>query len=162
VTNMARTALDCAETMAPRELVRLLEQAERLGLFDLSAIERVLGRNRGRRGAKPLKAALAQMEPEPPRVNAPWERDLLDFCAGHDIPKPELNVIVEGYEVDALWRSEKVIVELDGWSFHRSRRAFEEDRRKYAVLQLAGYLVLPLTALDAEAGRLVSAAIAAR
>jgi hypothetical protein len=162
VTSVARTALDCAETMTPSEIVRLLEQAERLGLFDLIAIERVLDRNPGRRGAKPLKLALALMEPDPPRVNSPWERDLLDFCVDHGIPKPELNVIVEGYEVDALWRKKRLIVELDSWTFHRSRRAFVEDRRKTSLLQLANYMVLPITALDDEAAKLISAAVAAR
>jgi hypothetical protein len=162
VTSVARTALDCAETLQQRELVRLLEQAERLGLFDLVAIRGVMERNQGRRGAKPLKAAIMAMEGEPPRVNSPWERDLLDFCADIGVPRPELNVIVEGYEVDAFWRDKKLIVELDSWTFHRSRRAFEEDRRKYAVLQLAGYVVLPITALDEEAARLISAAVAAR
>jgi hypothetical protein len=162
VTSVARTALDCAETMAPRELTRLLEQAERLGLFNLIAIQRVLERSPGRRGAKPLRAALTQMEPEPPRVNSDWERDLLDFCADIGVPKPELTVIVEGYEVDALWREKKLIVELDSWTFHRSRRAFVEDRRRLAVLQLAGYLALPITALDSAAARLLSAAVAAR
>jgi hypothetical protein len=133
--------------------MRLLEQAERLGLFDLGAFE-------GCRG--PLKEALALMEPEPPRVNSPWERDLLDFCSDHGIPKPELNVMVEGFEVDALWRDKKLVVELDSWTFHRSPRAFVEDRRRVAVLQLAGYMVLPITVLDAEAARLISAAIGAR
>ena len=68
-------------------------------------------------------------------------------------------MIVEGYEVDALWRMKKIVVELDSYAFHRSRRAFEQDRDKYADLQLAGYLVLPLTRLDA---RRITAAIAAR
>jgi very-short-patch-repair endonuclease len=71
-------------------------------------------------------------------------------------------VIVEGYEVDALWRAKKVIVELDSYAFHRSLRAFEQDREKYADLQLGGYLVLPLTRLDEAAARRISAAIAAR
>jgi hypothetical protein len=152
VTTVARTASDCASVMPTREVVRLLEQAERLGVFDLGAL-----------AARPgLQPALAQMEPDAPRVNSDWERDLLDWCADIGVPKPELNVIVEGFVVDALWRAKKVIVELDSWTFHRSRRAFEEDRRRVAILQLAGYLVLPLTALDAEAARLVSAGVAAR
>jgi hypothetical protein len=152
VTSVARTASDCASVMPTRDVVRLLEQAERLGVFDLGAL-----------AARPgLKPALAQMEPDAPRVNSDWERDLLDWCADIGVPKPELNVIVEGFVVDALWRAKKVIVELDSWTFHRSRRAFEEDRRRVAILQLAGYLVLPLTALDAEAARLVSAGVAAR
>lgn len=162
VTSVARTALDCAEMVAQRELVRLLEQTERLGLFDLNAIELLLDRNPRRRGVKKLREAIAAVHGEPPRVNSDWERDLLDFCDDIGVPKPELNVIVEGYEVDALWRDMKLIVELDSWTFHRSRRAFDEDRRKYAVLQLAGYMVLPITALDAPAARIISAAIAAR
>ena len=109
--------------MPTRDVVRLLEQAERLGLFDLRALE-------GRPGR--LKSALAHMEPEAPRVNSDWERDFLDWCADNGIPKPELNVIVEGFVVDALWRAKKLIVELNSWTFHRSRRGFSpsSDRAK--------------------------------
>jgi hypothetical protein len=71
-------------------------------------------------------------------------------------------VIVEGYEVDALWREKELIVELDSYAFHRSLRAFEDDRRRYANLQLADYVVLPLTRLDDEAARMISAAISGR
>jgi hypothetical protein len=71
-------------------------------------------------------------------------------------------VLVEGYEVDALWRMRKIGVELDSYAFHRSLRAFEQDREKYADLQLAGYLVLPITRLDKAAARRITAAIEAR
>jgi predicted transcriptional regulator of viral defense system len=161
VTSLARTLLDMADVLSVRQLIRAIEQAERLRLFDLNATKRLLARSNGRR-VKTLQAAIAAVKGEPPRVNSDWERDLLDFCDDHDIPKPELNVIVEGYEVDALWREKKLIVELDSYAFHRSLRAFEHDRRKYATLQLAGYLVLPLTRLDDDAARLVNAAAAAR
>jgi hypothetical protein len=161
VTSIARTLLDLADVLPLRQLIRAIEQAERLQLFDLRAIEQLLARSNGRR-VKTLRSAIAAVNGEPPRVNSDWERDLLDFCEDHDIPKPELNVIVEGYEVDALWRARKLIVELDSYAFHRSLRAFEDDRRKYAALQLAGYIVLPLTRLDDEAARMVSAADAAR
>jgi hypothetical protein len=122
LTSVARTLLDLAEVVPRRELIRAVEQAERLGLFDLATVEG-----------------------EPPRVNSDWERDLLDFCDEHDLPRPELNVTVEGYEVDALWSDAKLIVELDSWDHHRSRRAFEEDRRRDAALQLAGHVVLRIT-----------------
>jgi very-short-patch-repair endonuclease len=94
---------------------------------------------------KPLTQALAELGVEPPRVNSDWERDLLDFCDDFNIPRPELNVIVEGYLVDALWREAMVIVELDSWSHHRCRTAFEDDRERDAVLDLAGYSVLRIT-----------------
>jgi hypothetical protein len=145
VTSVARTLLDNAEVSPLRDVVRMVEQAERLGLFDLGAVGRLIERSRGRHGIGPLRAAIAAAEGEPPRVNSDWERDLLDFCDDHDLPRPELNVTVEGYEVDALWSDAKLIVELDSWDHHRSRRAFEEDRRRDAALQLAGYVVLRIT-----------------
>ena len=152
VTSVARTLADCAETMPTRAVVRMLEQAERLGLFDLPAL----------RARPALTEALAQMAGEAPRVNSDWERDLLDWCDDIGVPRPELNVVVEGFEVDALWPAQRVIVELDSWLYHRSRRAFVHDRRKAAALQLAGYLVLPFTALDTEAARMLTAAVEAR
>jgi hypothetical protein len=161
VTSIARTLLDLADMLPPRQLIRAIEQAERLQLFDLRAVQSLIARSNGRRVRK-LRAGIAAVEGDPPRVNSDWERDLLDFCDDHDIPRPELNVFVEGYEVDALWRAKKIVVELDSYAFHRSLRAFEQDRDKYADLQLAGNLVLPLTRLDGTAARRISAAVAAR
>jgi very-short-patch-repair endonuclease len=56
-----------------------------------------------------------------------------------------VNVLVEGFEVDAVWLDRKLVVELDGYGFHRTPQAFERDRERDAVLQLAGYRVLRLT-----------------
>ena len=39
-----------------------------------------------------------------------------------------------------------MIVELDGYDYHRSRSAFERDRRRDAVHQLAGFIVIRVTA----------------
>ena len=50
-------------------------------------------------------------------------------------------MLVEGELVDALWREERVIVEADGYEFHKSRARFEADRRRDAKLLLAGYRV---------------------
>jgi hypothetical protein len=162
VTSVARTMLDLAEVLPLRQVIRVLEQAERIGVFDLVAIRAVLARNPGRHGSKPLRRALADFGGTAPFVNSDWERDLLDFCDDHSIPRPELNVLVEGFLVDALWRDQQLVVELDSWTHHRSKRAFVEDRHKVAVLQLADYVVLPLTQLDAGAARLISAAVAGR
>src|SRR3954470_1009189 len=145
VTSLARTLLDNAEVLPLRQVGRMIEEAERREIFDLGAVERLMRRSRGRHGLKPLAAALAEVNGEPVRVNSDWERDFLDFCDAFNIPRPEMNVIVEGWEIDALWRDRKLVVELDSWGHHRHRRAFEDDRRKYGVLQLADYIVLPIT-----------------
>ena len=54
-------------------------------------------------------------------------------------------VEVPMFEVDAFWPAHKLIVELDSWTFHRGRRAFERDRERSAALQAAGYRVVPVT-----------------
>jgi very-short-patch-repair endonuclease len=38
-----------------------------------------------------------------------------------------------------------LVVELDGYEYHRGPRAFERDHAKLGRLRLAGYEVLPLT-----------------
>ena len=50
-----------------------------------------------------------------------------------------------GYEVDMLWREQRLIVEVDGYAYHSGRAAFERDRRRDAALQAAGYRVVPFT-----------------
>ena len=45
------------------------------------------------------------------------------------------------YEADFLWRHRRLIVETDGFGAHRSKRAFEHDRRRDVDLALAGYVV---------------------
>ncbi len=72
-----------------------------------------------------------------------FEDAFLAFVRRHGLPTPETNQIVAGYEVDVLWRAQKLVVELDGREFHE--HAFEEDRERDAVLLGAGFAVLRLT-----------------
>jgi hypothetical protein len=157
VTSVARTLLDLAAVLSVDQLTRACEQAERLQLLDLNAISN----HRRRPGTRKLRQALAGWT-APPDVRSDWERDLPDFCDRHGIPRPQLNQSVDGFLVDAFWRDKKLVVELDSWAFHRSPRAFRDDRTRYAKLQLAGHLVLPITKLDDEAAQMISAAVAAR
>ena len=73
------------------------------------------------------------------------ERALLDLVTRGGLPRPQTNVRVVGHEVDTLWRSERLIVEVDGYAYHSHREAFERDRRRDAELQAAGYRVLRVT-----------------
>jgi very-short-patch-repair endonuclease len=54
-------------------------------------------------------------------------------------------VEVGGYEVDFYWPDAKLIVELDGFAAHGTRRRFESDRRRDRRLARAGLQTVRLT-----------------
>jgi very-short-patch-repair endonuclease len=56
-----------------------------------------------------------------------------------------VNAHLHGYEVDFLWRQQRRVVEVDGYTFHSVRGAFERDRRKDVDLELAGFPVTRFT-----------------
>jgi very-short-patch-repair endonuclease len=73
------------------------------------------------------------------------EQLFLRLCRRRHLPSPEVNVRVAGWEVDFLWRSQRVIAETDGFRFHGNRSAFERDRERDAGLQALGFRVLRFT-----------------
>jgi very-short-patch-repair endonuclease len=73
------------------------------------------------------------------------ERRFLGLCRRHGLPKPEVNVRIGSYEVDFLWREERVVVETDGWASHGTRSAFEADRARDAELKALGHEVMRFT-----------------
>jgi hypothetical protein len=145
VTTVARTLLDLAETLQPTDLHRAFEAAETEGVLDLRAIHDLMDRSRGRHGLRPLRALLEQTRAPEPAARSELERLFLDLCHEHGIPRPLVNSLVEGHEVDACWPEAKLIIELDGHRFHGTRTAFERDRARDTALQLAGYRVVRIT-----------------
>jgi hypothetical protein len=149
VTAPARTLLDLSEVLRPRRLTLAFEEAERLGLLDMRALHGLWERSPGRRGLQPLGGLLSEGR-DPPNTRSALERRFVELCRGENLPLPTLNAGVAGFEVDALWPDERLIVELDGYAFHRTRGAFERDRIRDADLQLAGYRVLRITSRRLE------------
>jgi len=64
------------------------------------------------------------------------------------LPRPDTNVMIEGFEVDCVWREQRLVVEVDGWATHGTRAAFERDREKSRILQAAGWRCVPVTFLQ--------------
>jgi hypothetical protein len=147
VTTVARTLLDVAGIVAARELERAVDRAERLELFDLTSVEDVLSRARGRRGAGALRHAVAAWLPRYTRSEL--EGRFADLLLHSPLPPAEFNVLLDGHEsqheVDAFWPSHRLVVQLDGFAYHRTRRDRERDAATDADLELAGYRVVRLT-----------------
>ncbi len=142
VTTPARTVLDCARRLKGRRLTRLVNDAL-LSLFLhrselIEAIER-----------HPKHPGSARVAPLLRHMGGPTKSSLEDrfvaFCERHDLPRPETNVRIDGREVDAFFRAERVIVELDSYEFHSDRATFERDRDKDADATAKGLITVRLT-----------------
>lgn len=155
VTTVARTLFDLAEVDAEGQLRRAWEEADRLRLLQLRAVEEVCERGYGRRALKPIRRLLAEARAAT-RTRSPLEDRFQDFIAAHRLPPPVTNVAVLDHEVDALWPQARLVVELDSFEFHRHRAAFESDRARDADFLLAGYRTIRVThrRLDREPDRL--------
>jgi hypothetical protein len=122
VTSPARTFLDCAGELGPYRLPRLMAKARRQGYLHV--------------------AQVADLE-QPTRSEL--EDAFLTFCARYGLPQPAVNTHPWGRESDMLFVGERVIVELDGWDFHRDKYAFEDDRDRDAELLAAGFVTVRIT-----------------
>ncbi len=145
VTTLHRTLLDYAEVSSPRQLAGALEAAQRRDLLDVRALDALLARSPGRRGTRPLRAALPALRDEPPWTQSQTECRFLELIAEGGIPAPRANVLIAGELVDCVWLGQRLVVEVDSWEYHRTKRSFEADRRRDAKLQIAGWRVARVT-----------------
>ena len=144
MTTVARTLFDLTEFVDRERLKSAWEEADRLRLLQLRAVEEVCERGYGRRALKPIRRLLAAGR-APTITHSPLEDSFAAFCRAQNIPMPSFNSTVLGFEVDTLWPDQHLIVELDGFAYHAHRAAFEHDRARDAALQAAGYRVVRIT-----------------
>jgi very-short-patch-repair endonuclease len=135
ITTPTRTIVDLARTLKHRQLERLIDAADQRHLVDFDVLRETPGAS--------LQAVLRTYAPAPTRSEL--ERRFLQLCDDHAIPRPETNTRIEGFEVDFVWRERRLIVEVDGYAYHRSPRAFEADRERDVALTLAGWRVMRFT-----------------
>ena len=95
--------------------------------------------------AGPATSALAKQHKRQTEAVTELEDAVLAFCDRFDFPRPETNVYIAGYLVDALFREQRLIVEVDSYEWHSGRQAFESDRDRDADTLVAGYYTIRIT-----------------
>ena len=143
-TTPARTLLDLGECVGMREVERALARAERNGLVKSDEIRAMVRRHPQHHRARMLRRMLDDDGPNA-FTRSRAEELLLALIRKARLPVPELNARLVRYEVDFLWRGQRLIAEVNGMAYHGSARAFVEDRRRDAELMAAGYRVLRVT-----------------
>jgi very-short-patch-repair endonuclease len=151
VTSPARTVLDNARDP---DLEELIGAAFAKGRVTRRQIEQAIARCPTRRGVRRLIRLLNQ-DGGPRRTRSWAERRLLGLVRQAGLPVPLTNVMLHGFQVDALWPELRLVVEVDGERFHGDRRSFEDDRARDAALIAAGYVVIRFTARQLDESPLV-------
>jgi very-short-patch-repair endonuclease len=170
VTTVPRTLFDLAPSLDERQLERAINEAEIRRLWDDLSLHDLLARYPRRPGAGKVRAALHKRRDGPAMTRSDLEAFFLSFADRFALPQPETNAIVEGVEVDCVWRERRLVVEVDGWETHKTRAAFERDRERSRMLQAAGWrcvgvthrqLVRGAVELAADVRRLLGATVSA-
>jgi very-short-patch-repair endonuclease len=144
VTSVARTLFDLAATSSPRALERALDEAEIQQLYDRGSLEALVRAHAGERGARRLQRALDE-DGDLTLTDSELEELMLSLCREHHLERPTPRAWVAGLRVDFLFAASRLVVETDGYRYHRTRRAFERDRERDAILARAGYRTLRFT-----------------
>jgi len=105
----------------------LLDSAENARLTDVASVVALARAHAGHRGAGRLLAALDTHTPGTTLTKSELEERFLALCRANGLPAPLVNESVNGFEVDFAFPGARLIVETDGWSWHRTRHAFERD-----------------------------------
>jgi very-short-patch-repair endonuclease len=144
VTTRALTVLDAATRLGLDDGARVADRALLKGSVSLAGLREVHTRTAGRRGA-PLGAELIALAAGGARSWA--ERALHGGMRAAGIAGWSANaeIVLPGYGRalgDVVFEEEKVVVEVDGWAYHRDLRAFLRDGPRQSALAAAGWVVL--------------------
>lgn len=145
VTTVARTLLDLAAVVSLTELRYAWDDAERQKLFDLTQIQTVRGRFKRRKGLRNIDLLIAERRPLPPITRSRLEEMFLAFCERYGFPRPQMNLWIGEFEVDAVFPDHEVAIELDGRDYHTHPTAQERDPVRDVRLQLLGYKPMRIT-----------------
>ena len=127
VTSPARTLVDLAAVVDAETLARAAHEAGIKHHTTPDQVEAVLKQRRNSPGAAKLRAVLSG---ETRVTLSELERVFLDRLRAGDLPLPQTNRRAGSKRVDCRWPDHQLTVELDGYRYHRSRHAWEQDRQR--------------------------------
>jgi len=149
VTTPARTLLDLAAVLPRDRLERAANEAEVQRVYDGRALARLLERYPHRGGVPALRAVIADLALGARITDNEFEQRFLALLDASSLPRAEHNAWIGAggtrYRIDAVWRAQRLAVEVDGRATHMTARRFETDRRRDIDLQREGWCVARFT-----------------
>jgi very-short-patch-repair endonuclease len=142
LTTPEQTLYDLAATDQAATLERALNEALATRTTNRKRIRSIVEKSTNRTAKSRLTEALNDNRGF---TQEEAERRLRHLIKTARLPPAEHNAQINGFRVDALWRTQRLVVEIDGYATHTTPRAFDRDRRKDAQLTNDGYRVLRFT-----------------
>ena len=137
--------IDLAGKSTPVELEGYISSASQKGYLDRPRVTRLIDEGAGRKGIKELRYQLRYWDEEMLNALSILETRFIAVCKKRGIEVPKTNQWVSGLMVDFIWPNLRIVVEVDGFTFHGDRVAFERDHDRAAILMRDGYLRLAFT-----------------
>jgi hypothetical protein len=141
-TTPARTIFDMTPRLNEKSLKRTVNSALGSPWLTENQLAEVLSWH-PHAPARTRLARLIGLGGTPPRSG--WEDDFPAFCAKHGLPTPVMGVPMFGYVADAVFVTERVIVELDSREFHMGLIPFESDRDRDAEMLAHRFVTVRIT-----------------
>jgi hypothetical protein len=158
ITTPERTLADLWPRLDPKQQGNMLRNALRLKRLTIPSLAAHLSTVTSRQRPRTLTSQLdryAKLKLHRCRSDA--EALAVMTLADAEVPPPDINVRHAGEEADLSWPARRLILEIDGGSFHQDKL---EDARKTAVWRAAGWHVERVPAADVydDPDRLIRAA----
>lgn len=130
VTSPARTLLDIAVSATDRQLEVAFDRGIAERTLRPAHVAELLDRAGGHKGRARIADLLKRELGGSTMTRSEAEERLLALIRSAKLPEPRVNARLAGYELDFYWPDAHFAVEVDGFQFHSSHRAFERDHGK--------------------------------
>ncbi len=127
LTKVAWTLVDLAAELSEDDLARICHEAGVRYQVTPREVSSVLAKRPNAAGARKLRRII---EGDVRVTLSKLESRFLQRLREEGLPLPVSNRPVGGRRVDCRWPDHGLTVELDGFRFHNSRHAWEQDRRR--------------------------------
>ena len=144
VSSPARAILEIAARLPLGEVAKAIDAGLAGKALTPGEVEAVLARHRGYRGAARLAQVVAGGGGST-ITRSEAERRFRRLIRDAGLPAPDVNQPFGRWELDFIWRKQRLVVEIDGYQFHRGPGSFNRDHEKDLAVRAAGLDLLRFT-----------------
>jgi hypothetical protein len=129
LTSPVKTFLDLTTVAGPKTIERAINEADKLDVIDADSLRRALDDRSGEPGVRALREILDEHTFR--LSDDELERLFRPLAAAAGLPVPLTKVMVDEFEVDFFWPELGLVVETDGWRYHRTPSAQTRDALRF-------------------------------